>query len=209
MRAVVNYSTEGFFNGQDRLIHSLKGYVDVYLFNPDNLECPSHQDNPYSFKIYAIEQMIKEGYTQILWLDASVYAIKDPTPVFDWLKEKGIFLEESGHLTGDWSPDYVLKYFGITKDEAMKMPTFSAGFTGLDFTNPISIEFFAKWKQSMLDGMFKGDWETHRHDLTCGSIIANQMGLVPLYSPVCQFFYPIGCGYEGDLSKVVFHLQGL
>lgn len=214
-KCIVNLVTnEHYMNGQKRLSDNLLKHapdIDVFYFRGEDhiQDCPLHIDNPYAFKIYAIDIAKKEGYQQVFWLDASVYPVKDISPVFDWLTEKGIFMEEAGHYAGTWAPQYVLDYFGITKEEAMNMPMFSAGFIGLDFTNPISVEFFDKWKAAMLAGMFKGDWVESRHDMTAGSIIANQMGLTKLYSPGGQFFAYIGEGYSEPKETACFHLQGL
>jgi hypothetical protein len=212
-RCIVNLVTnEHYRKGQDRLLVDLVKYYTEAIFTFQSemqILAPKHEENPYAFKIYAIEHVRKLGYNQVLWLDASVYPVKDIMPVFDWLTEKGIFLEEAGHYCGTWAPQYVLDYFKVTKDEAMKMPMFSAGFCGFDFRNPISVEFFAEWKEAMLNGMFKGDWETSRHDMTAGSIIANKRGLLPLYSSGGQFFAYIGNGYGKPKDSVVFHLQGI
>lgn len=213
-RCIVNFSTEQFIDGVERLCDSLGNETDnegetILLYSKyEYLQAPSHSDNPYAFKIYAIEHA-RDAYNQILWLDASVYAVKDISPVWDWLTNKGIFLEEAGHMVGNWCNDYTLNYFGITRKQAMQMPMFAAGYVGFDFTNPISIEFFARWKESMLNGCFKGSWKDHRHDMTAGSIIANQMNLVNLYSPGGQFFSYIGEGFEKPKPTAVFHLQGI
>lgn len=211
-RAIVNLITNsGYAKGQDRLKESLFcQIIDHYMFTSEQeVGAPPHRDNPYAFKIYAIDKLREIGFDQILWLDASVYAVKNIQPVFDWLTEKGIFLEAAGHYAGSWSPDHVLEYFGVTRIQAMDMPMFSAGFIGLDFTNNISREFFAEWKESMLNGMFRGSWQDHRHDMTCGSIIANKQGLLPIYSPGGQFFSYVGPGYGEPSKTAVFHLQGL
>lgn len=212
-RCVVNLVTNDHYKkGQERLkeriVNCFNGTL-IAVYGEDAVGAPHHFDNPYAFKIYAIEQARAQGYNQILWLDASVYPVKDITPVFDWLTEKGIFLEEAGHYAGTWSPKYVLDYFGITKEQAMQMPMFSAGFCGFDFTNPISIEFFAEWKEAMLNGMFKGNWQESRHDMAAGSIIANKRGLVPLYSSGGQFFAYIGEAFGEPKESVVFHLKGI
>lgn len=212
-RAIVNLiNNNGYLSGQERLKQAVRQFTDIPLYtfiNESEVLSPPHKDNPYAFKIYAISKIREMGYDQILWLDASVYPVKDITPVFDWLTEKGIFLEEAGHLAGTWSPQYVLDYFGITKEQAMEMPMFSAGFCGFDFTNPISVEFFAEWKESMLNGMFKGSWDITRHDMVAGNIIANKRGLLPLYSPGGQFFAYVGPGYGPPKETVCFHLQGI
>lgn len=210
-RCVVNLATHEFREGQTRLNAKMvyQPYPLLLFGSEHEVFAPLHKFNPYAFKIYAIDAAREMGFDQILWVDASVYPVKDITPVFDWLTEKGIFLEEAGHYAGQWAHDECLKYFGVSKEQAMKMPMFSAGFVGLDFRNNISREFFAEWKESMLNGMFKGLWENHRHDMTCGSIIANKHGLLPLYSKGGTFFAYIGEGYGTPKDSVVFNLQGV
>jgi hypothetical protein len=57
--------------GVDRLHTTLlyNGFAgDLLLYKnayPPN--CPSHEESPYSFKIYAFREAIKLGYRQILW----------------------------------------------------------------------------------------------------------------------------------------------
>jgi hypothetical protein len=214
-RAIITLgNNEKYQRGTSRLSESIANInvpdVDFFRIQSEaQVFAPPHSDNPYAFKLYCIQYLRKLGYTQILWLDASIVAVKDYTPVFDWLTDKGIFLEEAGHLVGTWCNDSTLRYFNITRDEAMKMPMFAAGYCGFDFNNPKSIEFFAAWNESMLNGCFKGSWSDHRHDMTCGSIIANKMGLVKDYSPGGQFFAYIGPAYQPPKPTAVFHLIGL
>jgi len=211
--AIVNLSTKEHHKGQTRLKHSLQGRFDgqVFLFDSEYFlpGCPKHSDNPYAFKIYAIEYARMYGYDQILWLDASVFAIKPVQPIFDWIEKNGLFMEEAGHLVGSWCPENVREYFKISRTSANNMPMFSAGFTGIDFTNPAGLKFFELWKKSMLDGMFKGSWANHRHDMTCGSIIANLHGYHKLYSPGGNFFAYAGPGYTAPNETVLFHVQGI
>ena len=212
-RCVVNLATGEFRKGQKRLHSNMLFYnqnIPILLWGSEaELFAPLHSENPYAFKIYAIEAARNMGYDQVLWLDASVYPVKDIIPVFDWLTDKGIFLEEAGHYSGQWANQRALDYFGLTKEQAMRMPMFSAGYCGFDFRNPISQEFFAEWKESMLNGIFKGKWEDSRHDMTAGSIIANKQGLLPLYSKGGTFFAYIGDGFGTPKETVVCHLQGM
>ena len=53
----------------------------------------------------------------------------------------------------------------------------NAGFLGLDFETGIANHFFLEWNAAMMNGAFRGDWSDHRHDMTCGSIIANRLGM--------------------------------
>jgi predicted RNase H-like HicB family nuclease len=208
MRAIVNLATQHYWPGQDRLKNSIpKGY-EVFTFqNEIQVHAPKHKDNPYAFKIYAFEEVRKFGFEQILWLDASVYAVKNPAPVFDWIDKYGYFMEESGHFVGQWCNNQTLSFFGITRQEAMSMSMFSAGFTGIDFTNKTGVAFFSRWKNAMLNGMFKGSWSDHRHDMTCGSVIANQMGLQ--YSKGGTYFAYVGDVFGCPQETAVFYLKGV
>lgn len=214
-RAIVNLVTpsERYVNGQNRLRRSLEDKFpqsDSFFFlGEGSVSAEPHSLNPYSFKVHAIEYVRNLGYDQILWLDASLVAVKDVSPVFDWLTEKGIFLEEAGHWAGTWCNDRCLTYFGLSREEAMQMPMFSAGFCGFDFKHSASVEFFAAWKESMRHDCFKGSWKDHRHDMSAGSIIANKMGLVKDYSFGGQFFSYIGPAYSQPKETAVFHLIGL
>jgi hypothetical protein len=86
-------------------------------------------------------------------------------------------MQECGHWAGQWINDNAMTYFEITRAEAMKIPMFTAGCFGLNFQSGVAKAFFTKWQQAMKDGVFKGDWKDHRHDMVCGSIIAHELGM--------------------------------
>ncbi len=211
--AIVNLATERYIKGQERLKQSLidnnfNGDFFGYI-GEESVGSPKHTENPYAFKIYAINRVREIGYTKILWLDASVYAVKNVQPVFDWLEDKGIFMEEAGHWCSTWTNDETLAYFGITREEAMQIPMYSAGISGFDFENEISLTHFTHWEQAMLDGYFKGSWGNHRHDMSCGTLVSNELGITNLYSSGGQFFAYVGQGYSEPKETAVFHLAGL
>lgn len=215
-KAIVNYATDKYLEGQARLRKSLVEFMEYspimygsYFNNEQTLDCPSHEENPYAFKIYAIEKVKETGIQQIFWLDASVIAVKPIQPVFDYLTKHQIFMEEAGHWVGSWCNDYTLDYFKITREEAFKIPMFAAGYVGFDFRTEVSNEFFAKWKESMLNGCFKGSHADHRHDMTCGSIIAYQMGLIDRYSKGGTYFAYIGEVFGEPKETVCFYLKGV
>jgi len=211
-KAIVNLATGSFRAGQTRLVNSLKGNFDGHVFtfqSEHQINSPQHSENPYAFKIFAIEHLRKLGYDQILWLDASVFAIKPVQPVFDWIETNGVFMEAAGHYAGTWCPENVREYFGISRTSVNKMPMFSAGYTGIDFTNPVGVKFFEAWAKAMRAGMFKGSWSNHRHDMTCGSIVANLQLLDRTYSPGGNFFAYIGPLYGEPGQNAIFHVQGI
>lgn len=195
-KCIINLATGHYVNGQERLRKSLATVSFFGRFmgvtSEAAVNAPSHRDNPYAFKIYAFRQVLESGRTQILWLDASVWAITPLDTIFEKMATDGYIMQDAGHWVGRWSNDRCLEYFGITRDEAMKMPMIgNAGFLGLNFNNEVAKEFFSKWEAAMEAGIFKGEWTNdnktesqdprctgHRHDMSCSSIIANQMGLI-------------------------------
>jgi hypothetical protein len=211
--AIVNLATDRYILGQQRLRQSLidnnfNGDFFGYI-GEGSVGSPSHLENPYAFKIYAIDKLRVMGYTKILWLDASVYAVKNVQPIFDWIEDKGIFMEEAGHWAGSWTNDATLEYFGITREQAMKVPMYSAGVSGFDFEKHNSINHFNFWYESMKNGLFKGSWDNHRHDMSCGTLVAHQLGLLRLYSKGGHFLSYIGEGYGTPSETSILHLRGL
>jgi hypothetical protein len=178
-----------------RLSHSLK-----YNFDGDFMAfvgehtlpgCPSHEETPYAFKLYAIQAARDVGYKNILWLDSSCFAVQPLSPIFDHIEEYGYIMQDAGHFVGVWSNDNCLRYFDLDRDVAMNLRCYgNAGFLGLNFEKQIANTFFNLWRDSMNAGVFCGKWNNdkktesqdervrgHRHDLVAGSIIANKLGM--------------------------------
>lgn len=182
-RVVISFANErgNYRAGIERLRQSLKGNYDGDFLDFRSemaIGAPKHQDNPYAFKIYCWLEAVKVGYRQILWLDSSCFAIKNINPIFDVIEYEGYIMQEAGHMAGNWCNDFTLDYFKITREEAMQMPMYgNAGFLGLNLHKQPAIDFFHRWEDSMMGGCFKGSWENHRHDMVCGSIIANKLGM--------------------------------
>lgn len=182
MNCIINFASGRHVRGQDRLRTSLQetGFDGKFLswVAESQIGAPLHRENPYAFKIHAFDQAISQGYSNILWVDASVWAIKDVKPIFDHIDKYGYLMQEAGQFVGEWTNDECLNYFGITREEANKMLMYgNAGFLGLSVTSPIAMHFFNNWKVAMRDGIFKGSWDNHRHDMSCGSIIANNLNM--------------------------------
>ncbi len=225
MKAIINFATGHYMKGQERLRQSLvdQGFDGLFMgFNHESqIGSPQHELNPYAFKVYAFEKVLSMGYKKILWVDASVWAVKPLDPIWASLEEKGYMKEYAGHLVGTWANDATLNYFGVTRDEAMKMEMHAnGGFFALDFDTDIAKEFFEKWKASMMAGMFKGAWanannsestdprcQGHRHDMTCGSIIANQLGM-KAYNRDTLMAY-VGEPYGPAPETAVMYAQGM
>lgn len=214
-RAVVTFANEkgNYMKGLARLSDSLRHNFDgdlIAFTNEASIGAPSHEYNPYAFKLYAIQAALDAGYDQILWLDCSCFAVGDLNPVFNKIYADGYIMQDAGHYVGEWTNDFTLWYFGVTRDSAMKMKCYgNAGFLGLNFKHPTALQFFQNWQYAMSDGCFKGHWHNndkteshdervkgHRHDLSAGSIIANRLKMK--YVPGDQWLQ-----YAGPYDKVL------
>ena len=207
-QAVVTFASRNgnYINGMARLAESLRDrFHGAFLSFTDeaSIGSPTHAENNYAFKIYALQNAIDAGYTKLLWLDCSVFAVNHIQPIFDLIDKDGYFIQDSGWTCDQWTNKKTLKYFN-TDGKGMTM--FSSGVTGINIDSPIGKEFFNKWKQSMLDGMFNGSWKDFRHDQSNGSIIANQMGL-KIHS--CNDYYSYKCEHVPPTDKTIFLLEGM
>lgn len=203
---IVNFSTKEYALGQQRLAGSLNGHKKLMLNNYTAINSPSHALSPYQFKIHAIEAA-REFDRKVLWCDSSLWRVGDLKKIEEIIDRDGYFQEEAGHWVRDWCKPETKQYFKLTKKELETFNMFSAGLLGLDFDNALAVAWFDQWKQSALDGHFRGPWDTHRHDMTCGSIIAQRMGMK--YQRGGSHMAYIGPGYSKPEKDVVFYLQGI
>lgn len=192
----VNYA-RNYLDGQKRLKKSLKRCAPdidfLYWTDEKELGCPQHKDVPYAFKPYAFKRAREYGYDVILWVDASIYAIKSLEPIFEYIELNGYYFEKAlpKFWTGEWSSDIALKNLGVTRQEAMGIKEVAATVMGFDFRSDIANSFFCNWFRFANDGeTFVGDWTNerqqissdprvkgHRHDQTVASILAHKMGI--------------------------------
>lgn len=181
---VISFANErgNYFKALERLRTSLHSFWrgDFIGFEGEwSIGSPKHVDNPYAFKIYCFQKALERGYRKILYVDSSVYAVRNIQPVFDRLNRDGYVMQEAGHYINKWTTQPVIDYFGVTREQLGDSVLYgNAGFLGLDFDTEIAREFFLGWKKSMEDGMFKGSWDDFRHDMSCGSVIAWKLGML-------------------------------
>jgi hypothetical protein len=215
---IINVAIGGWYpKGQQRLVRSLVHHG----FNHDILTWDNFpNDNydklcPYNIKPAALEQALNLGYTHILWLDSSVWAVNDPNKMFDIINGQGYYLGNSGYNCAQTCNDKTLKYFGVTRDEAEEITDCASGILGLNVSNPIAKEFAKLWIKAGKDGAYEGSREHdnqskdprflfHRQDQSAASIIAHKLGmkLTPFGGPVAY--------YEKQLNEeTIFTLRGM
>jgi hypothetical protein len=201
---VVNFSTNNFHKAQERLKDSLVGHKSLILRQYPK-GSPTHQSSPYEFKIYAIQEAFKKDDI-VLWADSSMYLVGDLSRIENIIRTQGYFMEEAGHYVRTWCNDHTRKYFDLQPEES-EFKMFSAGLLGINRKDTSAMQWFLKWKAAAKAGCFKGEWSNHRHDMTCGSIIAERMGFK--YQRGSTHLAYIGPGYPEPQSDAVFYCQGL
>lgn len=224
-RVVVNYADDAkwYRRGQERQRKSMEnaggGFEYIGFTDNRNIGAPPHWSVPYAFKTYALMYCLNKGYDQAIYVDASIYAVKSWEPIWEKIAQQGHYFEESGHWAGNWTKDSVLQRLGVTRDEAMKIPMFSAGFTGLNFRNELALEFLRRWHECACDGdSFKGTWDNenlqmskdprckgHRHDMSVASILAYKLGME--LGKGGTFLAYIGPGYKPAPPSAVAYLR--
>jgi len=212
-RCIVNVAnrTGWYLQGQNRLKQSIdkhgEGVDFINFVDEGEIGSPRHLDNPYAFKLYAIQECRNRGYDQILYLDASIWLEKSIKPIWDIIDEQGYMVQEDGNLVGHWCNARALKYFGLTREEANKIVMHIAGATGLDFRTEIARKFFDQWFQACKDGIFRGSWSDHRHDMTCAGVIGNRLGLKHCKGGTILAY--IGTGYTKPMDSACLYLAGM
>ena len=226
-RCIVSFANKNgnYIKGLARLGESLRNNFNgefLGFIGEQSMGCPLHSAMPYAFKIHAIQKAIDAGFDQILWLDSSCFAIKNVNSIFDTIEKDGCIFQEAGHMLGTWTNDKTLKYFNLTRDEAMNIRMVgNAGFLGLNLRNPTAKQFFIRWKKACQDGMFAGAWTNdgseskderckgHRHDMSCSSALVHTMGLSELIKPGNEILQYAGLYDETLNDTIIFKAQGL
>lgn len=212
-----NTGTGWYPTGSQRLQRSLVqhgSHADLRIWNEwpnDNYD----KSCPYNIKAAAFEEAIKQGYTHILWLDCSVWAIANPMPVWDIINGEGAYFWSSGANAAQTCSDKCLDYFGITRDEAEKITDCSTSMFGFNLENPIAKLMLYKFIQAAKDGIFAGSREHdnqsrdprfkfHRQDQSAMTCIIRKHG-GKIYQPgeYSSYYVP------NPPESVVFLMAGL
>ncbi len=189
-----------------KMLRSTVNHCEVYcpdawkLWYDDYPEgCPPHRDNPYAFKIHALQRAIDAGFRYILWMDTSFQPIGSIEPLWKHIEEHGWFAAKQGDsVLGAWISDGALMRTSRTRDELMSVPLVYTGIVGLDMHEAKGKAIFESWRMACEMGMFKGPhfngpeenvghkWSApcsddprckgHRHDEAALSLVLHQWG---------------------------------
>ena len=180
------------------------------------INCPTHEEMPYYMKIAAFEEAIRQGYTHILWVDASFFAVNNPMKMFDIINEQGFWFFSSGYNLAQSVNDTALNFVGKTRDEAEQQTEWASGCVGINMENPNGKNLYEKWKFYMDSGLSKGSrlhdnqsadarFLFHRQDQSCLNLAIWDLGLKN--DRVEDMVSYKGTGYNSD--KIIFFIQSL
>ena len=128
-RAIVNVASDSWVKGQERLTAKLAEFGEDYVIWRDALPegCPPHRTRgklgaptgcvPYAFKPYALNWASLQGYTSLLWCDASIVPIRPLGPLWEYIEGEGVWLGRNGFNNYEWTadsayPDLFPEYWG-------------------------------------------------------------------------------------------------
>ena len=206
--------------GQNRLKRSLVHHgfsYDLHLWQDWPQNTPIDTSIGYNIKAACFIAARDMGYTNILWLDSSVWAIKNPNEIFDIINHEGYYMWRSGFNCAQTCNDQSLNYFGITRDMAETINDCSSSMLGLNLGNPKGEHFLKKWLLTCRAGMW-GTSRQHdngsedsrylfdRQDQSCASVIAGLQDM-KLYDP--GQYSDIGNDSGKYNDSVIFVMRGV
>lgn len=208
-----------YATGVTRLERSLlfHGWPGDMLLWRDELPpgSPSHNDNPYAFKIFAFQEAFNRGYKNVMWLDSSFWAVKNPIELFDIIVEKGLYTFRTGYNCAQTCSDAVLEYAGFSRDEAVELPEYASGMVGINIDNPDGSACFESWKDQMYRSLFinsrhKSSLDSTdprfihaRQDQSCWSMALHKRGIVIPNTDTVAYY-----GTNYDPERLIFFIQG-
>src|ERR1043165_2591555 len=120
MNCIISFANHrgNYLKALGRLENSLRGRFDGQFIgyrNEASIGSPLHEYNPYAFKVHAFRAARKAGYTKILYLDSSVFAVADVNSIFELIERDGHVMQEAGHYVRDWCNDETLAALNMTR----------------------------------------------------------------------------------------------
>src|SRR6185503_9037674 len=145
-RCVLNVSTSRYVPFQKRLVKSLTdqkwtGRVVTWAGRLPT-DSPPHEEAPYAFKLYAVAEATKMGFTSVLWLDSICMVTRPLDPIFKEIEHTGHCFVSGDERLGNWASDDCLRAFAIGRDQAMKLALLNGAFIGLDLEHTRTREWF-------------------------------------------------------------------
>ena len=176
-RAVVNVATDSWARGQKRLLDHLGGSETARIWsNALPAGCPPHRQHgvvggapeacrPYAFKAYALREAALEGYTTLLWCDASIVPIRPLGPLWERIEREGYWIGRNGWNNSDWTADsaYADLFAGMELEEARALnrtiPHVVGTAFGIDLLSTVGKLFLHEYFRLATTRAFCGPWQ--------------------------------------------------
>lgn len=175
---VVNVATgDHYLKGQARLVAALAGRENrpalrTWQRIPGNW--PSHADEPYAFKAYALQHVADLGYTKLLWCDACIVPTGPLDRIWAYAAEHGAWMSHNGYSNYTWTADSAypdlfpeLTESGIkhiAREVNRGIPHVVATAFALDLHHPNGRAFLAEYYRLASETRaFCGPWTNSRH----------------------------------------------
>lgn len=208
--------------GVDRLERSLNfvgwgGHNILWKDYPEGCQ-PHIGSGQYNFKLHCFEEAFRRGYKVVLWLDASLYAVNDPMPVFDYVNDNGLYFFKSGYSLAETATDDLLTYGDVLREDLVNVSEFATGAVGINIDNPKGKQFFEGWKDTMQQGLFNGCrtydpadsehplFKFSRQDQSAASMVLHKMGVTTAGEDLDMIAY-----YSTNFSpeRIIFFIKGI
>jgi len=160
---------------------------------------PSEAEMPRAFKVHAMEQAAK-NHDILLWVDSTMWFIRDPAPVFEWIEEHGFYGLDWNHSVGDKLSDEAVARLESSRLEVGLTNLVLGGFWGVDMRSEVGQQLMAYMGRKARDGSFAG---TNGRDEGPLSLAVRRMGLTADVIP--GFVAP----HNGGRNRAVALFHGL
>lgn len=219
LNLAVGSSSSWYHKGQQALFDSLMNVDErarLYFVRKE-----ASSETPYQDKVRHIHSY-GPASQMFLWLDCSITAVRQLDDIWAHIEEHGVYLYQSGGNCSETCNDHCLNSYGITRDQAEKIPECASNVVGVNLTHPKGKKFFELWMHSLSRGSnFGHKWPTeeerleestdprfkyHRQDQSSASLAAHLAGvkLEPEGHYVCRHE---NLGHHQN-DSIIFVLKG-
>lgn len=146
--------------GTKRLVRSMIHHGWNYDIKTWSNEAPNEvfkEGFPYTIKMSAIIEAVRLGYTHILWMDCSLWAIKYPNKLMEIIDAEGGLFIKSGYNMAQTSTDkdLAMALNKIDRDYAESMPEIWSCIFGFNLETEQGKNFLEWLKSFYLGGTFE------------------------------------------------------
>lgn len=219
---IINAAWKGWYHhGTKRLVKSLVYHgcaVDVLTWVDEPINEYFDPKKPYTIKAAAFIEAERRGYTNILWLDCSVWAIKSPNHIFNVINDEGVYMYQSGYNLAQTATDSDLAFADMKRNYAETLIECASNMVGVNLAHEQGRKVFDIFIEANKAGVCSTsryhDGQSNdprflfgRQDQTAFTIAFHKAGFTKMYP---QNFYS---AYHEDgktyNESVIFLLRGI